>query len=280
VPVEAYFRPTSLDEALDLTAEHDGSLEIISGGTLTMPAVNEGHAFPDHVMDLRGLDLDYVESSDGSVRLGATTTLTDVIEAIDEPILRAAAEHTGSWAVRNLGTVGGNLFAPPPLGDFAVALLALDADVGVRGQDGDREITLAEFYTGPGEHALASEELVTEIRTPSVDGETAYLKHTRNQEPAPPIVTVAANLVLDGDTVEEARLALNGAGPHPVRMGEAESTLEGAAVDEATIERAAEAAADEADPPEDAVASAWYRRKMVGTYVEKALAGITEETAK
>ena len=274
--VEAYYRPTSLDEALDLTAEHESALEVISGGTITMPAVNEGHTFPSHVLDLRPLGLDYVRTEGDTLRLGATTTLTDVIDRSDVPLLRQAARHTGGWAVRNMGTVGGNLFAPPPLGDFAVALLALDAEVEIRSRDERRRVPLSEFYRGEG-RAIDPDELVTEIRVPAPEGETAYLKYTRNQEPAPPIVTVAVRVAVQGGVVDEARIAANGADTHPVRMREAERVIEDAALDDDAIERAADAAVESADPPRDAVASEWYRRKMVGQYVSKALGEISEE---
>lgn len=276
MPVEAYHRPTSLDDALDLAAEHDSSLEVISGGTITMREINDGYTFPDHVLDLRDLGLDYVDGSDGQLTLGATVTLTDVMESVDLSILKNAAKNSGSWATRNMATVGGNLFAPPPLGDFAVALLALDGMVRIQGPDDDRWVPLADFYAGPGARALASDELVTAVRIPVDVGQTAYLKQTRNQEPAPPIVTVAANVDLDGDEVESASIAMNGAGAHPVRMHDAEAELEGSPLDDATIEGAAEAAREEADPPEDAVASAWYRRRMVGTYLTRALGRIAE----
>lgn len=279
MPVKAYHRPTTLDDALELSAEHASSLEVISGGTLTMPQVNEGHLFPDHVMDLRGLGLDYVDDGDGSLALGSTLTMSEVIDQTDVPMLQDAARHTGSWSVRNMATVGGNLFAPAPLGDFAVALLALDAVIEVRDRGGAREVAMTDFYTSGG-NTLDPDELVTEIRIPDVAGETAYLKLTRQQEPAPPVVTVAVTLVRKSDTVDQARIAMNGAGPHPLRMGDAESVLEGSVLDDSTIQRAADAATDEADPPEDAVSSEWYRRKMVGTYLTKALDQIAngEET--
>ncbi|WP_380676612.1 FAD binding domain-containing protein [Salinigranum sp. GCM10025319] len=273
--VEAYYRPTSLEEALDLTAEHESSLEVVSGGTITMPAVNEGHTFPSRVMDLRPLGLDYVRAEGETLRLGATTTLSEVIDRSDVPLLREAARHTGGWAVRNMATVGGNLFAPPPLGDFAVALLTLDAEVEIRSRDERRRVPLSEFYRGE-DRAIDADELVTEIRVPTLDGETAYLKYTRNQEPAPPIVTVAVRVAVQDGVVDEARIAANGADAHPVRLRDAERVLEDAALDDDAIERAADAAADSANPPRDAVASEWYRRRMIGQYVSKALGEVSE----
>jgi len=278
--VEAYYRPTTLEEALDLTAEYTSSIEIISGGTITMPEINEGHKFPRYVMDLRELDLDYTETRDGYMSLGATLTMTQVLDQIDEPMLQKAARHTGGWAVRNLGTIGGNLFAPPPLGDFAVALLALDADVIVRDRDGDRRIPLSDFYTTSGERGINSDELVTEIRIPTVEGQTVYLKYTRSQEPAPSIVTVAVNLRCRDDTVTDVRICLNGAGSHPMRMRNAEEIVTESVLDEPILDRAADAAAEAADPPEDAIASKWYRRKMIRHHVSNTLTRFTDAEDK
>ncbi len=278
--VEAYYRPTTLEDALDLTAEYTSSIEIISGGTITMAEINEGHKFPRYVMDLRELDLDYAEEGDGYLSLGATLTMAQVLDQIDEPMLQKAARHTGGWAVRNMGTVGGNLFAPPPLGDFAVALLALDADVTIRNRDGDRRIPLSDFYTTSGEQAINSDELVTEIRIPTVEGQTVYMKYTRSQEPAPSIVTVAVNLQYRDDTVTDVCICLNGAGSHPMRMRNAEEILLGSELDEPILNRAADVAAKTADPPEDAIASKWYRRKMVRHHVSNALDQFTNAENK
>lgn len=276
MPVEEYHRPSSVDEALNLVSEYDSSLEVIAGGTITMKEINDGHKFPDRVMGLRSAGLDYADRSNGYLALGSTLTLEDVLEDVDEPLLQEAAEHCAGWSVRNQGTVGGNLFAPPPLGDFAVALLALDADVKIESQDGERTVSMADFYTGPGQTAVEDDELVTEIQVPEVSGETGYVKMTRNQEPAPAIVTVAANVEADGDSVSEARIAVNGGGPHPLRLSDAEEALEGGSLDADAIEAASEAAAEQADPFQDPVASEWYRTKMIEKHVADVLEDISE----
>jgi CO/xanthine dehydrogenase FAD-binding subunit len=276
MPIEEYHRPSSVDEALDLVSEHDSSLEVIAGGTITMKEINDGHRFPDRVMGLRSAGLDYADRSNGHLVLGSTLTLEDVLEDVEEPLLREAAEHCAGWSVRNQGTVGGNLFAPPPHGDFAVALLALDADVKIESQNGERVVSMADFYTGPGQTAVGDDELVTEIQVPSVTGETAYVKMTRDQEPAPAIVTVAANVEVAGDAVSAARVAVNGGGPHPVRLTDAEEELAGGNLDADAIEAASEAAAAQADPFQDPVASDWYRTKMIEKHVSDVLADISE----
>ncbi len=271
---QAYFLPRSLDEALGLLAEHGPTLLIMAGGTLTMPLINEGVSMPEKVLGLRQAGLNYVRSANGRVAIGATTTLTQMLKLDAVPLLQEAARHVGAWAIRNLATVGGNLFAPPPAGDFAVALLALDAMVKLAGPQGERVIPLSEFYTGFMTNALQPGEIVAEVQVNVPQGKTAYLKYGRKHENTPSIVSVAAHLTLEGQTVKDARLALNAVGPHPIRARRAEAALVGSTLDEQAIAAAAAAAAAESQPFTDPVASEWYRRRMVDVYVRRALAQI------
>ena len=271
---QAYFLPRSLDEALGLLAEHGPALLIMAGGTLAMPLINEGISMPEKVLGLRQAGLNYVKSANGSLMIGAATTLTQMLQLDALPLLQEAARHVGAWAVRNLGTVGGNLFAPPPAGDFAVALLALDAKIKLANRAGERVIPLSEFYTGFMTNAVRPDEIVTEVQVDAPQGKTAYLKYGRKHENTPAIVTVATHLTFDGQTVKDARLALNGVGPHPIRARQAEAALVGSTLDEKTIATAAAAAAAESQPFTDPVASEWYRRKMVDVYVRRALAQV------
>jgi CO/xanthine dehydrogenase FAD-binding subunit len=271
VTTQAYYLPQSVEEAIDLLAEHGPALLLMAGGTIAMPLINEGISLPEKVMGLRQAGLDYVNRSNGVVEIGATTTLTQVQRQEEIPLLSQAAHHVGGWAIRNMGTAGGNLFAPPPSGDFAVALLALDAEVKLLSKDGERTLPLADFYTGFMTTALAPGELLAEILVPLPKGATAYAKYGRRAANTPAVLSLAAHLVFEGQQVKEARLALNGVGPHPLRATKAEATLVGSALDEATIAQAASAAVEECEPFTDAVASEWYRRKMVGVHVRRTL---------
>jgi len=274
VTTQAYYLPQSVDEAISLLAEHGPATLVMAGGTIAMPLVNEGISLPEKVVGLRQAGLNYVNRSNGTVEIGATTTLTQMLTQKEIPLLGQAAYHVGGWAIRNMGTVGGNLFAPPPAGDFAVALLALDAQVKLVGEDGQRVLPLAQFYTGFMTTALTPGELVTELRVPVPKGVTVYLKYGRRQANTPAIVSLAAHLVLDGEKVAHARLALNGVGPHPLRATRAEGVLAGSTLDETAITEAAAAAAEECEPFTDPIASEWYRRKMVNVYVRRALAQV------
>jgi CO/xanthine dehydrogenase FAD-binding subunit len=272
--VQEYFLPDSLEQALDLLSEHGPSLLVMAGGTLAMPLINEGASMPDKVMGLRRAGLGTIRRSDGAVVFGATATLTQVAQQGAIPMLQEAARNIGGWQIRNMGTVGGNLFAPPPAGDLAVALLALDAQVKLVGKQGQRLIPLADFYTGFLTTDLAPGELVAEVHVPLPRGKTAYVKLGRKHANTPAVVTVAAQVVLGGRKVAEACIALNAVGPHPIRARRAEAALIGAPFGQASIEAVAKEAAAECEPFTDPIATEWYRRKMVDVFVRRALESI------
>ena len=268
---KAYYQPQSLDEATGLLVEHGPILLVMAGGTLAMPLINEGISLPEKVMGLRRAGLNYLRRSNESLAIGATTTLTQMLDQQEIPILQEAAQNVGSWAIRNMGTVGGNLFAPPPAGDFAVALLALDAQVKLVSKSGARTIPLSDFYTGFMATALVPGELVAEILVPIPKGTTTYLKYGRRHANTPAVVTVAAHVQFEGERVIDARLALNAVGPHPFRARKAEQAMIGTRLDSATLEAVATIAREESEPFTDAIASEWYRQKMVGIFVRRAL---------
>lgn len=266
-----YFLPQSLAEATGLLAAHGPSLLVMAGGTLAMPLINEGISMPDKVMGLRRAGLAYSRRENGTLHLGATTTLSQVQALTDIPLLAQAAQHTGGWAICNMGTIGGNIFAPPPAGDVAVALLALDAQVKLVSQGGERTVPLVDFYTGFMTNILEADELLAEIQVPLPAGQTVYLKYGRRQAVTPAIVTVAAHLVEADGQVSQARLALNSVGPYPLRAKQAEAALVGAPLTAETIAAAAQAASEECEPFTDAIASEGYRRRMAGVIVKRAL---------
>ena len=187
-------------------------------------------------------------------------------------MLREAARSTASWSVRNMGTVGGNLFTPPPGGDVAVALLALDATVTLAGPEGERILPLADFFTGFMTNALAADELLVEIGVPDPTDPTAYLKFGRKHANTPAVVTVAARVAWDGDRVADARIALGAVGPHPDPRpaGRAAPGRDGPR-GRTRSPRRPPRRPDESEPFTDAIATEWYRRRMTGLFVGRAL---------
>jgi CO/xanthine dehydrogenase FAD-binding subunit len=272
VTTQVYFRPQSLAEALGLLEEHGPAMLVMAGGTLAMPLINKGVSRPEKVLGLRQAGLDYVRPVDGGVHIGAAAPLSRVRAASGVPLLAEAVKNVAGWAVQNVGTAGGNLFAPPPAGDLAVALLALDAQVKMASHSrGERLVPLAEFFTGFLTNCLAPDELLVEIQVPKPAGKTVLLKYGRLYTNTPAIVSVAVRLVAKEGRVKEVRVALNAVGPHPFRARQAEAALTGSSLDAATIEAAASAAAAECEPFTDPIASADYRRRMAGVFVQRAL---------
>src|SRR3954447_25696403 len=123
----------------------DRSARYLGGGTLVMRALNEGDVSISTVVRANDIALTRIDATGSRVTIGAGVTFARILAERDLAFLHAPARSIGGPAVRNMGTVGGNLFAPNPYGDFAVALLALDAMVAVQGGLGSRDVPVEEF---------------------------------------------------------------------------------------------------------------------------------------
>jgi CO/xanthine dehydrogenase FAD-binding subunit len=252
--------PHSAAEAAELL--RDGGW-LLGGGTVVMPRVNTGAVPVSRLICLHRAGLAGVTVADGTVAVGAATTLAalgaDDRLAFLHPVVRSIA----SPPVRNLATVGGNLFVAQPYGDLAVALLALDARIEVVSATGTRE---AAIWARVEPH-----EVVTTIRFALPTGVWRYRKAMRRKHNSASIVTVAAALTVVGGQVRDARIALGGVAPRPVRATTAERTLIGSPLDRPSVEAAALAASADAEPFDDAYASAWYRARVLPVHVRRAL---------
>ena len=268
---QEYFRPESLEEATSLLANQAHGSLILAGGTLVMPLINDGVSRPDQVLGLKAAGLDYIREQDGYLIIGATTTLSQMVEQTTIPMLAEAALGVGGWAIRNMATVGGNFFAPPPGGDFAAALLALDASLILVGEQGQRSVLVNDFFTGFMTNILQPEEIIKEIRVQIPEGTAAFMKYGRRHANTPSIVTIAVNFDFDGDSVSKARIALNAVGPYPFRAEQAEDFLVGKTLDNRVIQEAGEIAVSECTPFTDPIASEWYRRKMIPVILVRTL---------
>jgi CO/xanthine dehydrogenase FAD-binding subunit len=228
-----------------LAALDDGAV-VIAGGTHVMPRLNTEASDVSALVSLRRAGLSGVEMLDETtVEIGAATTLTELANAPELAFLRSALDAIASPTIRNLATVGGNLFVPQPYGDLAVCLLALDAT--------------GELADGRSVEVAQAEGLVTAVRF-AIPKEWRFLKAMRRRLNSASIVTVAA--VLD-----TPRIALGGVARTPVRARHAEAALADG------VEAAAQAALHDIDPFDDAYASAWYRRRVVPVHVRRALLG-------
>jgi CO/xanthine dehydrogenase FAD-binding subunit len=267
--VTTLFTPRSVDEAVDLMRQHGSDLVVLAGGTIVMQMINDGALFPRQVMSLRGAGLDGLHTANDHVEFGATASLARVAGVNALPPLAEAARTIGGPALRTMATIGGNLFAHPPHGDLGTPLLALDAEVQLAG---GRVLTLEDFYAERASGSRAGAELVTALRVPRPQGRSVYLKYGRRQGNTPSVIAVAVQVVSGPDgRCSDARIALGAAGAHPMRARRAEEQLRGRPPDSEICAAAADAAMAECEPFTDALATDWYRRKMIGVYVRRAL---------
>jgi CO/xanthine dehydrogenase FAD-binding subunit len=242
----------------------------VSGGTLAVRAINEGKSFPSAIVSLRRAGLAGIARDGEMMEIGAATPVADLARP-DLAFLDGVLHSFGSPTLRNMASVGGNLFAPRPYGDFGVALLALDASLAIAGPHGARRTTLLEFYAA----GIGPDEIVTGIRFAlPAPGTWRWLKAARRTLNAAAVVAIAAVLETDrAGTVGAVRIALGGIDAHPVRSPAAEAALRGRVLDAASATRAGEEAAAAHPCFADAYASSWYRRRVLPVFMRRALLG-------
>ncbi len=171
-----------------------------------------------------------------------------------------------------MGTVGGNLFAPSPYGDFTVALLALDAVVSVQGGFGARDVPIEEFLQSRDRQAGTMVSAVSCQKPLSAEA-FRYRKIARIKPKGGSVITLAAHLPISSGRVLGARIALGSMAPIQMRAKAAERALEGRPLDTATIAAAASAAVEGTSPADNALGSAWYRREIVSVHLRRLLSG-------
>ena len=271
--------PASLDEALSLLDPSDDGVRAISGGTALSLLLQSRIFRPTRLVSLRRLDgamRGIHVDDDGSLRIGALTTLTELerspVLAVSEPVLARALHTLSNVRVRNVATIGGHLAHGDPHMDLPPILVTLDARVRVRSPRGERWIPMDELITGYYETALAGDDVIVELHVPvqPAGARAAYAKFTALSADDWPSVGVAAWLRRDGDAIAEARVVVGGATVRPTRMIDAEAALTGTSGASA-FAAAADAAAAAVDPVADVRGSRAYKREMVRVFVERAL---------
>jgi CO/xanthine dehydrogenase FAD-binding subunit len=237
----------------------------LGGGTLLMREVNAGRA-ARRIVRTTDPSLAEIRGSGDTLTLGAAVTMAQIMARPDLEVLHPVARRVGGPQVRNMATVAGNLFAPHPYGDLAVALLALGARVMTAGQGSARPIE--DLLRHRERAGLVAAIEVPRPRDPRHFG---FLKVSRVHPKGASVLAIAALLPREGGRIRGARVALGAMGPDPLRSAAIERVLDGQTLDAATIDRAAAVAAEGLDPPTDALASAWYRKAVVGVHLRRLL---------
>jgi aerobic carbon-monoxide dehydrogenase medium subunit len=274
IPAEFdYAAPDSLDEAIRTLAEGGDDAKLLAGGHSLIPLMKLRLAAPSLLVDLRKVPgLHGISKENGSWRIGALTTHSELERTPDLGIVARAAGTIADLQVRNRGTIGGSLAHGDPASDLPAVLLAAEGSVTVQGPGGQRSVEAADMFQDYLETAVEPGEVLTEIRIPSLDGwGFGYEKFNRRSEDWA-MVAVNALVKQTGDICEDVRIGLTNMGPVPLRARAVEDALRGQPLNADSIAAASENAAEGADPPADLNASSDYKCHLARVLCKRALA--------
>lgn len=267
-----YVKPASLAEALDILASHK-NVKILAGGTDLIVKLKTGAPVEiDTMLDAKGIaELTEVkELADGSVEIGALSKLSHLE---DNPVIKEkyvalidALNAMASIAVRNMGTIGGNLCNASPVADTAGPCMVYGAKVKAVSKKGERIIDIKDFFVGLGKSALADDEILASVILPAPAGGVAFQKITR-VKPDIAKVSCTASLVLDGKKIADAHMALGAVAVTPLCMDEIASNMIGKEISEELFAEIGQMISDAIKPIDDNRSTAEYRKKVAKVLV-------------
>jgi len=282
------YSPTDLNDALRFL-EHDGrNAAVIASGTDLLPRMKRRQISPSILVDISSFteDLRYIHQSDGTIRLGALTTVTDLLESPmfygRLSIIREAATLFGAPQVRNVATVGGNICSAASSEDLIPVFMALDAKLKLASARGERTVPLRDFVVGKRQTAREPSEILTEVSFSPPGGHswTAYEKLGRRNMLILAMVNEALSLTLEDDlqTIHSARLALNRvSGKIPALAVRTGNFLEGKRVTDQTIAQAQKVLASELSLTSDFRGSGEYRTEVAQVYLRRLVERCTRQ---
>ncbi|HAF67527.1 MAG TPA: carbon monoxide dehydrogenase [Acidimicrobiaceae bacterium] len=262
-----YQKANSSEEAIALIVEHGDEAKLLAGGHSLIPMMKLRLAVPSVLVDIGGVeDLSYINDSGDYIAIGALTKHrqleTSGLLLAECPLLAHVASKVGDPQVRHRGTLGGSLAHSDPASDLPAAVLALGGSLIAEGPSGQREIAVADFFTGYFESSLAEDEMLTEVRVPKAPGSSWSFQKFNRRAQDWAIVGVTA-VQVEGST----QISLVNMGSTPLRATAVEDALAGGA----SAAEAAEAAAEGTDAPTDLNASPEYRDHLARVLTKRAL---------
>jgi len=273
-----YIAPQTLDEAMRALAVHGEDAKLLAGGHSLLPLLKLRLANPKLLIDLGRIPgLSAISQQNDQIVIGALATHYQIesSELLKKrcPLLPETAREIGDVQVRNRGTIGGTLAHADPSADWPAAILALGAELRLRGSRGERRLAADEFFVGPLTTAIAPDEILTEIRVPASERRCggAYLKMAQ-QASGFAIVGVAVSLKVDAKGFcEEVGIGVTGLGDKPFRARAVEARLRGNRFTPKLIEASAAQVAEGIDPLEDLHAAAPFRAHLARVYAARAI---------
>jgi carbon-monoxide dehydrogenase medium subunit len=270
--------PTSLQEAVSLLDPEEPTIRPVAGGTALMLMMKAGVFQPTRLICLHAIEPEHsrITAVGDALRIGAMATLSDVEHdanvAARLPVLKRTMRTLSNVRVRNMARVGGALAHGDPHMDLPPILAALGARISIAGPKGQRELPVEALYAGYYETTLEKNELIASVTVPALNGRKAtYKKVTSRTADDWPALGVAVSFTHQDGVIRDPIVVVSAATEKVTRMASAEKELQGAAVDDAALIRAGEAAAAEAQILADAHGSAAYKRELLKVYMRRAV---------
>ncbi|MDO8878417.1 MAG: FAD binding domain-containing protein [Pseudolabrys sp.] len=276
--------PRSLEEAFRYLDPSDPAIRPFGGGTALMLMIKAQMYKPQRLVSLGRLGGRFsgISFDANACRIGAMTrfaTLEHSPEiAARLPVITEAMKTLANVRVRNVATVGGNLGHADPHLDLPPIWLVLDAKVTVVNRGGERVLPVADIFSGYYETTLGNDELIAEVEVPVRQGwRSKYVKVTTRATHDWPALGLAISVQIDGHLIKDLRIVLSAAVDFPRRLLGAEAVLRGAAIDEPLLQRAGEAAAEEADMESDSRGTGDYKRHLLRAHLRRAVLALAAE---
>ena len=275
-----YHAPTTVEEALQLLAQHGDEAKVLAGGQSLIPTMNFRLAQPGVLVDVNGLSgLATIEATDdGGVSIGALTRQRAAerseLVAGSAPLVAEALPFVAHPQIRNRGTVGGNLAHADPRSELPAVMLALSARFRIRSSEGERWVEADDFFKGLFWSALEAEDLLLEVTIPPPAPRSGWCFQELSRRAGDyALVGVACQIALDeGGSVDAARIAFLSAGQTPILVERASALIVGEQPSEELARAAGAEARNEVDPMEDVHATPDYRRHLTDVLTRRALA--------
>jgi CO/xanthine dehydrogenase FAD-binding subunit len=250
--------------------ERTPEARILGGGTLLVRRVNEGDTAIGAYVRLADLALKRMETTGDVVRLGAGVSMAQILAHPDLAFLAPVARTIGGPSVRSAATIGGNLFAPRPYGDFGVALLALGASLRLFDGASEADMDLPAFFAGRGQLPLGA--IVTAVAFPRPAAQSfRFVKISRVKPKGAAVISIAAVIETKNGVIDWARIAFGAMAETPVRAQALEAALQGQALTAEALDSVLPTALQDLSPVSDAIASAWYRRAVAPAHLRRLL---------
>jgi CO/xanthine dehydrogenase FAD-binding subunit len=287
VPSYQLISSASLGEALDVLARESGFWRPFAGGTDLMVLLEAGKLPHKNYLNIWNLpELRGIEVTETQITLGALTTYTEVSDHAtlreEFPMLCRAASETGGLAIQNRGTLGGNIVNASPAADSPPALLAYDAELELVSAKGSRTIPYHSFHTGYKQMNIRPDELLREIRLPRASKELThyYRKVGTRKAQAISKVCFAGVARMNGDQIEDVRIALGSVAPIPIRCTQTEDALRSKQVNNDTLAAAKAALTAEIAPIDDLRSTRAYRLRVSLNLLEDFVLQLIGKAAK